>query len=73
MDMYQFLGGNTSQSYLSWFSIQMTREHLSFLAGCDDSDSRQNFQIITISSFFIAQWALKSWIIAKPLFSIPQQ
>ena len=72
MDKYHFIGGNMSQSCLSWFHIRITWEHPSFFADCDDSESRQNFQTFTISSFFIAQWAIKSWIIDLPLsFLIP--
>ena len=31
-----------------------------------NSDVEPSFQTCAIDSFFIAQWAVKSWIIAKP-------
>ena len=38
------------------------------------SDIEYNFQTFVICLFFIAQWAIKSWIIARTLeFSYPQQ
>ena len=71
-EKYQFPGGNTIKDYLSWFYILITWEHPSFWEDCDYSDSRPNFKTFTISSFFITQWAIKSWIIALPLsFLIP--
>ena len=36
-------------------------------SNCDDSDSILKVQKFVICSFFIAQRAVKSWIIAKPL------
>ena len=41
-------------------------------SNCDNSDSILKVQTFAICSFFIAQWAVKSWIIARPLeFSYP--
>ena len=36
-------------------------------SNCDDSDSKSNFQTLAICLNFITQWAVTSWIIARPL------
>ena len=36
-------------------------------SNCDDSDSKSNVQTFAICLFVIAQWAVKSWIIARAL------
>ena len=36
-------------------------------SNCDDSDSKSNVQTFPICLFFIPQWAVKPWRIARPL------
>ena len=49
------------------YSIQLNHMETFQNSNCDNFDSMLKVQTFAITSFFIAQWAVKSWIIANPL------
>ena len=63
LDIYNFLRGNVSQSNPIWFNVRIIWD----IPNSNCNDSKSNVQTFAICLFVIAQWALKSRKIARPL------